>query len=480
MNFIALLFSFLIPTLTGFLFVSWLLGDKSETSLIERVVLGFGIGMGLLTYEIFLLGIVGIPFSVFIITAGQVLFSLLMIFLIYYSGRPLGSLLSRAPGRAFFDGEARPRGLYLFVSLFLFAWIVVKVVLVFHEGVSRPMYSWDTWANWSAGAKFFFYQKGLFLERGSEHFFGDGYRAFLGHPLHTALLQVWTALWLGEFHEAYVKLWNSFYFLATLALFFLFLKRESSWFYALLMTFFLSTIPLLTFHGTSGYAELPLAFYSLAAALLFFRYMKSVDRGLLALSGVALAMGIMTKNEGIFFLVAVGCTLFLFLIFTRRKFFTNILWFILPFALFCAPWFIFKRIYGLGFGHSGDDSSVAWLADPNLEVEVGRSLYWEVLPALFESIFLSINFNLLFLFCILFSLLGVKSILISNLKYLYVIIIVVIAQFLFVYLTIEMAAVTEFTGVFRNMLTFISIIFFTSALVLHALMTPDGAKSKGT
>jgi hypothetical protein len=480
MNFIAIIFSFLIPTLSGFLFVSWLLGEKSETSLIERIILGFGIGMGLVTYEIFLMGVVGIPFSLSIIAAGQVIFSLLMIFLIYYSGRQLGSLLSRAPGSAFFDGAARPRGLYLFVSIFLLGWIAIKVVLVFHEGMTRPMFSWDTWANWAAGAKFFFYQKGLFLERGSEHFFGDGYRAFLGHPLHTTLLQVWTALWLGEFHEAYVKLWNSFYFLATLGLFFFFLKRESSWFYALLMTFFLSTIPLLTFHGTSGYAELPLAFYSLVAALLFFRYMKSADRGLLALSGVSLAMGIMTKNEGLFFVVAVGFTLFLFLIFTRRKFFANILWFVLPFVIFSAPWFIFKRVYGLGFGHSGDDSSVAWLADPNLEVEAGRSLYWEVFPALFESVFLSINFNLLFLFSILFTLLGLRTILISNLKYLYVIIIVVIAQFLFVYLAIEMAAVTEFTGVFRNMLTFISIIFFTSALVLHNLMTPNGAEHRGT
>lgn len=475
MNFPAMVFSIIVPSITGFLTVSWILGKDSRVGVVERIFLGYGTGLGLLTYEIFLLGSFGVTFSLLPITAGQAFISLVMLFLIYRRGATIkDALLSGGEFRLFRQGP-RPVGLVLVIALVILAWILLKVSFVLHEGALRPLFSWDTWSNWSAGAKFFFFQKGFVLDRVNEHFFADGYRPFLGHPLHTTLLQLWVSLSLGEFHEIYAKLWSGFYFISVLAIFFYSIKEETNWFYALLMTFFLSTVPLLTFHGTGGYSDLPLGYYALASVLCFFRFMKNGERGMLIMSSVLLAMGVLTKNEGFFFLIAVATALCLFIALERTRPPVDLMWFIIPFLVIAGPWLIFKMSYGLGFGHTGADSSLVWLSDPKFSAAAERGLHWEIFPRVIRGVLLTPNFNLVFLFWAVFSFLGARVIIGSNIKYLYVIIVAVIGQFLFIYLTLEITAVTESSGMYRNMLTYAPIILFTSALVLYRLWPTPGS-----
>jgi hypothetical protein len=346
-------------------------------------------------------------------------------------------------------------GWKLYLSAFLAVWLFLKIGIVSYECLIRPMYAWDTWANWSAGAKLFFFEKGLVLDQADEHFFGTGYRAFLGYPLHTPLLQVWISLWQGEFHEAYAKAWSAFYFISLLGVFFLAVNRESTWFYGLVAVFFLATVPLLTNHGTEGYSDLPLSYYGLASTVCFWRYLSTAKKGPLILSGILLAMGSTTKDEGLFFFVAVGVALFLFSIFEKRRLLSAFTCFLLPFLFVSGPWFLFKALYGLGFGH-GD--LVAGIT--------GSKIYWEVLGSVFKVTFFEANFNLIFPFWLVLTVLGFRTVMTTNIKYLFFIIVMVMGMFIFIYLRIDQNIVFEETAFHRNTLTYVPIIFFASALLV--------------
>jgi hypothetical protein len=123
----------------------------------------------------------------------------------------------------------------------------------------------------------------------------------------------------------------------------------------------------------------------------------------------------------------------------------------------------------LGFGHSGAYSGFSWLSDPKFKHDAPRGVHWEIFPLVLREIFFKANFSLLFPFWIAVTVMGFKEIMRSKIKYLYFIAVSVIAMFIFVYLTLEVTAVTETTGIQRNFLTLAPIIFFISACLTFRL-----------
>lgn len=206
-TFIALL----IPSATGFLFISWLVSDDPETGLLERLFLGPGFGFGLLSIEMFLFGFARIGFNLPMITAIQLLISAFFIYLIHQkNGGKITATLFRKRDTASVETRVRPWAYWLSVVIIII--ITLKVAFVFYEGLLRPIYSYDSWSNWSSAAKFFYFEGGLLLDKADEHYFGTGYRRFMSYPLHAPMLQVWIGLWTGSFHEVFTKMWSPVYF----------------------------------------------------------------------------------------------------------------------------------------------------------------------------------------------------------------------------------------------------------------------------
>lgn len=449
--------SIVIPTITGYIIVSWLLRNDPASSRGERVALGWGVGSGLTIYLMLLMGLAKIPFSARTVTllllAVMLLFCLLLLRdRINPFSAPMG--LGAFLPQEFFS----PRGWRLTVTVLLALWLIIKLAFVFYESTTRPIFSWDAWNHWSAAGKIFFYEKGLLLDPDSEFYFGRGYR-FMGHPLLNPLLQTWTSLWLGEFHEVYAKAWSAFYFFSILGVFYYAVKREAGVFYAVLGVFFLSSIPLLTYHGTVAYSDLPLAYYGLAGGTLFWKYMRRGGESMLALSGVFVAMATLTKNEGIFFFIAIVFALAIFLVLESRPIITGLMAFLAPAAILMAPWFVFKATQGLGFGHGGAGSEVTLFVDPNYPEKSG--IHWQVLPVIAKDFFTRANYNLIFPFWVLLTIWRIRDILRSDIRYLYLVIFGVMSMFLFVYLFIEFAAVVEATGLQRNTMTYLPLLLFT-------------------
>jgi hypothetical protein len=460
-----LFFALAIPTLAGFLLAAWFLSEDKEFSFFDKLFLGYGLGLGFLSYTMFVIGVFGPPYTIFTITSVQVFFTIILLYLMY---RNRGIKDVVFPGGLRTAGNEAVKGVggwKLYLSAFLAVWLFLKIGIVSYECMVRPMYALDTWANWSSGAKFFFFEKGLVLDQADEHFFGRGYRAFLGHPLHTPLLQVWISLWQGEFHDAYAKAWSAFYFISLLGIFFLAVKRETDWFYGFVSVFFLSSVPLLVFHGIEGYADLPLAYYGLASAVCLWKYLNSGKNGYISLCGIFIAFACFTKNEGLLFFLAIAAALTLFIFFEKKRALPTFAHFLLPFVVLVGPWFLFKFINGLGFGHSGVGSAMVWFSDPKFGQETPRGIRPEILFIAFKEIFFKANFNLIIPFWLFVSVVGVKTIMRTNIKYLFVVILAVMAMFIFIYLLLEVTTVVELTGFNRNALTYVSIIFFASALL---------------
>lgn len=449
--------SILIPSISGFLLATIFLRDGY--GVIERACYGFGLGMGMLGFFMFVSGYAGMPFNITVESS----FLLILAFVsaaILYKSKP-----SAVTASARLD--LNTTGVYIWI--FFLAWTALRTGYVFHENLTRPLYSMDTWTNWSAGAKLFFYENGLPGPE-SEYHLGKGYRLFLGHPLNISLFQTWSSMWLGSFHEAYTKIWAPFYYIGLLGIFYYGVKRESNGLFAAIATFFLSSAPLITYHGTEAYADLPLSFYNLACVITLLNYIRTGNYRLLVLSGILAGAGVLTKNEGLFLIVITIIVLVLHNRGDKRAIIRALSAFLIPVLVFLGPWLAVKFYNNLGFGHSGVESKIEWLTDPTFAEGAERVIHWEVIGIFIKEFVFSSNFNLIIPFWIIITVLGFKQILRSDLKYLYFIILMLISIYLLIYLTIEVTAVTDFSGIHRNMLSFMPVIFLSSALLIARLL----------
>lgn len=472
MMLLMLAYAILLPVLAGFPFVTYVLRFNPEIGFFERLFLGFGFGTGLMTFEMFLIAWAGIPFSTFIISLIQAVAVIAFGYLAYRSG----ALFQRSSFPSFSIQWNRstiwadyPRKALL---VFLFGWIILKVLIVSYESYILPVNSFDSWAHWSSGAKFIFFEKGLALDPSDEHYFGAGYLKIQRYPLHVPLLQVWASLCMNETHESYMKVWSLYYYISIMGLTYFSVRREASPLVALLAAFFVSSAPLLTYHAIIAYADLPLGYYALSCAICFWKYIKSTlngnghgSGGPLVLMGVFAAFGLWTKMEGLLFVVAWALGLALLLM--KKMSWSNLFRYLIPVFLVAVPWYAFLLTTG---------ASVSYGEEKEVGAAVSHGLHLEVLPVILKELMTSANFNMIFPFLFVLCLFGARIILHSDLKYLLVPLVMGLALFLFLYVaTGSYMWVTTLTAIDRNILTFLPMVYYITALVAITLLNSEGS-----
>lgn len=459
MFWIKLTAALVFPTLVGFLLVS-LLNARRDQSLAEKIFLGYGMGFGILSLGLFCQGAFGIPYSfqATLVLLGVTL-AILLILSFLYRGSPENTV----------KNPAEKRDLYAnILIILLIAWIAFRVALVLYEGFNRPIMSQDSW--WNRSAKLFYYNQGLMLDDpADEHFFGKGYRVILGYPLLTFMHQIWISEFLGVFHESFMKAWAPLYLISVFGLIFTAIKKEAGLLAGLIAVFFVSAAPLLIYHSFEAYSDLALSYNVLAGSILLFRYMEQDDINLLPLSGIFFAMAGFTKSDGMIHLLSAGLALLAFNVIEKKYKWKGLVYFGLPALLYLLPWFIFKSHYGLGFGHGygtgigGADESGALMWSP--------TFHFEVWPVFFRELFLSVDHGLIFAFLALVSVLGFKTLLNTNIKYLFLIIVLAISGYLFVYTaTFDFEFVLNRMATNRNLLSVTPLAFFVAGYITVKLL----------
>ena len=446
-----------VPAVIGWLVARLCLAGSDDRSLLEEVVLGWGLGMGLVSLVLFAFGAVGARF-----TLGRVLVPAAIAIVVLAAVSRRVRIPARTRAGALQAFASMPRASQA-ATVGLGAWLGVKGVVTVWEALLLPIYSWDGWSQWSGGAKFFFLRGGFNLDPADPHFFGwDAGRVYLNYQLHVSLAQVWFALCLGRFDEVLVKAWAPLTYVAMVALLYRTLRRETTVPVALLFALALASAPLLTFHAFEGYADLTLAFYELAAVACFWRVVRSGgahgDRGALVLTGCFAALAIWTKQEGLLFAVALLGAAVAYLVAKRRL---EARWpaLVLPPAVLLVAWFMFLGAHGLPLFGRGEVEEAAW--------------HWEVFPVLGRELLLSANFNLVFVVFAVVTAWGFRTIARSELKYPYLVLAGLVALLLLVYLTTEnFRFVMNLTGADRNVLTLLPIVYLLTGLAAARLRQP--------
>ena len=343
------LIAVLIPGLLGFLCITVLLRHDPSTRTLERLCLAFPLGMGIISMQMFVLGIFGVPLTLkFVMIPIGLEIMVLCVWIVKNHTR-----LVEAPAFELFREIGNAGSLLKRVSMIvLLSWLSLKLGSIFMETFLRPIFAWDSFANWAGSAKVFYYTKGLLLDVPLEEFFGKGLlNRNTNYPPHNPLTQVWFALWIGQFDEVLVKLSTPVYFLCMVVYLYLVAARETTRFLSLaIMVIFLGS-PLMCFHAIEVYSDVPLSaliLLSLGSFLLGIRGRNVYW----ALTGIFSAEALFMKDEGMFFVLPLLFSGSLFLWHKRqeidrplRSFFLMMI----PFA-YIIPWFVFKFKHELGFG----------------------------------------------------------------------------------------------------------------------------------
>lgn len=469
MSWIEVLTAVLAPTVSGYIAVSAFSGGSAGFT--KKLVLGFGAGLGLVSLGLFLVGVLGVPFSFAAAAAALAVLTLPFLAAGYFL-KDRREYAGGGASRPLFTLSGRYRDLKAAVLVLMLIVLAFKLFFVMYEGFGRPMVSQDAWWNWSSGAKFFYFTKGLLLDPADEHFFGRGYRVFQSYPLLNPLVQVWYALVYGSFHESLVKAWSPLLFIGILALLYMTIKKEAGRVAAVILTFALSGAPLITYHSIEAYSDLPLAFFVLGGSVLLWEYMEEGTARSAALSGLFFAMAAFTKSEGLIYLLAAIAAISAHTVFERNGALRGVLYFTVPAVLYILPWVAFKSWYGIGFGH-GYGTGVGTVAETS-GIPWSGEFHVEVIWIFLKELFFTVNHALIFPFLAVLTAINLRTALRGSVKYLFFVMLLTIAAFLLIYtMTFDYKYILNRTAANRNIMTFLPLAFFLAGLVAARSLGKD-------
>lgn len=227
------------------------------------------------------------------------------------------------------------------VDTLLIIGIILTVGYVVFEALIRPVTVWDGWAIWLMKSKIFFID-GMINPEILNYVRSD-------YPLIVSLLGTFVYLVLGHVNDTAVLLTSvAFYIFLGLAIFAA-IKNEYGLTYALLFTFLFVTLQNFVRHGgrlEAGQADLPLGYYTFMCTMLLIEYIRKSNSKVLLLLSSFLGITCLIKFEGIpISLVIVG---FLLYHIYKHKLYRHIIFLLFWFIPF-IDWQIYKKMYHLSY-----------------------------------------------------------------------------------------------------------------------------------
>jgi len=431
--------------------------DNERCNILEFFIWSYGLGFGLITLFIFILGLFGLPFNLWIFNFPFLVFLLINIVIVFVK--------KHLAVRFYFPAIRK----FSFIEIVLVLIIFFEIFFALSESVLRPVINFDAIAQWGWNAKVLFFETPQFFDSHSSLFLGG---VHINYPLHVPLLMNWFYFWqkpMGDMaflkqintsliNDATVNLLFSLYFLLLIGLIYFSLRRIVSRKLSLLFTMILSTLPLINYHSFNAYADLPLAFYFTGAAVFLFFHFQDQRKQWLILSAIFSGLAAWTKSEGLFLAIIIFIVLFLYLLKEKkiRSHFKDLAVFFVIFSLIFWPWMFYKLFYGLGYSNIANDGSSLVKFHPEI-----------FLPAL-NQLFLSHSFNIwagLF-FLILF--LKIKCL--KN-NYNFYVLLVILGSSLFYFLIYFFTSAFQFaidgTVVGRNFIAIAPLSIFLAANLLR-------------
>jgi hypothetical protein len=273
---------------------------------LEMLATSFLIGGGIVSFELFITSVFGIPWNLLWLMTPWIVMAL--------------AHHAHHPSEPFFPSIRLPSAKTLWktlphVDLLLFIALLALVGALFDVTTEWPLQTVDSFAIWALKGRAFFHDHGLF---GTFFRYDHTIYSHWDYPLHVPLFLDWLAQWMGAFHIPLLKTTNGLLVASGVVLFWSglrdFIGRRASFLWSLMLV----SIPtLFKTAGISLEADLSLALFFLGSGIALFRAFQSHEPREWILLGLFTGLAGWTKNEGMSWLLVVGVMLLLSAV--RRK-----------------------------------------------------------------------------------------------------------------------------------------------------------------
>lgn len=343
---VMIIIAYISPVLIGWVGVTMLQNrTMGKLALAEIFALSYLLGVGLLSFYIFYLGLLRVEFSL----GSTIILPILAIVILLIMAKKYGLkyILKTEPqdhcGGMNFWGKTLVTGISV-----LLLW---KLAFIGFLIVSKPTYFDDSVSNYNYKAKNFYYNHALILNPDHPDFLGGHEPRY---PNLSPLFKMWVSLCRGEWSESAVNLNTLFFFVALGLIAYYNLIRVVIPGAGLIFTYALLSIPLLTFHAGFAHMDIVVSIYFFGGIIYLIRWIREKDRLAFFLSALLFSVGISAKDDllGLFIGGALP-TLLLYQLIQRRNFGQIVktmgcyLGIVLSFNI---PWFVVKIIYHLASG----------------------------------------------------------------------------------------------------------------------------------
>lgn len=282
MNFLLILISILFTAFIGYVFIRGfnLIEDK-----LFALACSYGLGIGLIYYQLFLYSRLGISWSKELIIIPWILLCVLILFKNFEKFKTRFFKIPK------FDK----------IEILFFISILFLIFYTVFEATIRPATTWDSWATWLMEAKAYFHD-GRLIPSTLEYLGSD-------YPLVLKLNWVFNYITLGKVDDTAILLTSSAVYISSLIAFFASSRKKLGRKSALLFTFLLASIQVLIRQGgrmEAGQADLPLGYFAFISSILLIDYFNNKRAKTLLLFNIFLAILSLTKAEGLPFAIISG------------------------------------------------------------------------------------------------------------------------------------------------------------------------------
>lgn len=424
--------------LSGYLIVA-LFFNQEKKPLLFKLALAYGLGSFFIALQIFIwLFLPRLDFYLSLFWLVLILENALLFFLI-----------KRKKIKLFYKPKKNKK--CASKELLIVSLILTQIIFIFGNALARPTAAYDSMAMWSLKAKILFYENKVDFNH-ENNFLYLGGANHRNYPWHIPLLQFWLHVNLGEYNDLKTNFIFVFYFLSILILIYYFLLNFIGRYKSLIFTFFLSSMPLIFYHGFNAYADLVLAFYILAGFGLFCFYLENNQKNYLFLSAIFWGAALFTKNEAIIFIIALALSIFLYYHYKSLKI-KEVLGFFLLILACALPWFIFHFIHELKIS--------------NVQNELG--FHPEIMPKILNGLFTGMSWNIWWFIALLTILINFQKIIFNkNILFAWMFLALSFLGFFILYLfTQEYQFALNYTALLRNILVLTPVSLFVAGLAFQ-------------
>lgn len=338
-----ILLGLLLSFATGILYITLLWPDSPKPPV--AYILGLGCGIGFSSIVGFFVVFFGQSTRIIYIFVDLLFLLIIVLVSIYF--HKINLIFPAIPSPKIW-GKAKLETslLALFLILFIFSLLIIVA-----SSIIKPHGDWDAWAIWNLHARFLFKDALNWQESFANSILG------WTHPDYPLLLPVSIVrLWhyIGTTSLLVPIFLGVLFVVSTIGLLFFALQDLRGTFNAIIGGLMLLSAPFFIIQGSAQYADIPLAFFLLAAFVLFAKYEKNQTWQFLFLTGNVLGLLVWTKNEGVLILLCFLAAHFL-ISFRQKK---GYLWELLTLIVGTLPVMVTLLVFKIGVAPANDLISV--------------------------------------------------------------------------------------------------------------------------